>query len=505
MNERKKREIYESVMRVVSKEVKRTLLSSDHSISESCGCGSHCTCGSNGACKTHGGCGSHCKCGSHKCDGSHMCSCRHDSNEGRYPHIKMTRYLMENAQEFQIDQRLCKGSLYADLEAAMTERQVEDAYNRQIQRFFKSKIKYPENCDGYVHEDFTVTTKDGKQEAKSITMIMEFKYDKALKVARDKAAILLQVIYYLYKLNWKGYTPPNVCLIGDKNECFVCATDRLMEYTEMDLDWDIAPSMAANDPSNAEVMRELIDDIKNGGIRTSSTFDVNEKFQFCDVDQMIYNIACTRGNQHIQINEHNILRIFDMFKTQVVIEKKISAHDLASAFVGVMTDKMQYYIHPNKQTTLVTPFGNITINQRAFNEFFNTYSHDYSIKEKAVFRSITDRLIDDTERRNSGDFFTPTEFVDYAHEMISKEFGADWRQKYVVWDNCCGTLNLTRDYRFKELYCSTLFESELNVGSKNNPEAIKFQFDFLNDYIPMPDELVKGDTKLPDGLIEAFE
>ena len=68
--------------------------------------------------------------------------------------------------------------------------------------------------------------------------------------------------------------------------------------------------------------------------------------------------------------------------------------------------------------------------------------------------------------------------------MLENELGEDWKDEFVVWDNCWGTGNLTRDYRFNELYCSTLFQSELNIGDKYNNEAIKFQFDFQhpNDF-----------------------
>ena len=113
--------------------------------------------------------------------------------------------------------------------------------------------------------------------------------------------------------------------------------------------------------------------------------------------------------------------------------------------------------------------------------------------------------IDDTVRRNNGIFLTPTLFVDYAHKMISEQLGENWKDEYVVWDNCCGSKNLTRDYKFKELYCSTLFDSELNIGERYNKEATSFQFDFLNDYIPMPGELVQSDTKIPEGLLNALK
>ena len=110
---------------------------------------------------------------------------------------------------------------------------------------------------------------------------------------------------------------------------------------------------------------------------------------------------------------------------------------------------------------------------------------------------ICDRLIEDTTRRFKGEFFTPTEWVDEAHRMIENEFGEDWKDKYVVWDPACGTGNLTRDYKFKELYCSTLNKSDLDIMDQMNynPEAIKFQFDFLND----------SDDKFPDGLKKVLE
>ena len=116
-----------------------------------------------------------------------------------------------------------------------------------------------------------------------------------------------------------------------------------------------------------------------------------------------------------------------------------------------------------------------------------------------------DRFIDDKERRNKGQFYTPKIFADYAHKMISEVLGDNWKDEYVVWDNCCGTKNLTRDYRFKELYCSTLENAELEISSRYNPEAVSFQVDFLNDTIAEKDSLSGVyDDKLPKGLKDAL-
>ena len=98
-------------------------------------------------------------------------------------------------------------------------------------------------------------------------------------------------------------------------------------------------------------------------------------------------------------------------------------------------------------------------------------------------------------RRKRGQFYTPTLFVDKAHRMIEAALGEDWKEKFVVWDNCCGTKNLTRDYSFEDLYCSTLEQGELDQCSDYNKNAISFQFDFLNDSL----------DKLPASLLEALK
>ena len=116
-----------------------------------------------------------------------------------------------------------------------------------------------------------------------------------------------------------------------------------------------------------------------------------------------------------------------------------------------------------------------------------------------------DRFIDDKERRNKGQFYTPKLFADYAHKMISEVLGDNWKDEYVVWDNCCGTKNLTRDYKFKELYCSTLEKTELDISAQFNPEAVSFQFDFLNEPIAGRESLTGVyDDKLPKGLKDAL-
>ncbi len=121
--------------------------------------------------------------------------------------------------------------------------------------------------------------------------------------------------------------------------------------------------------------------------------------------------------------------------------------------------------------------------------------------------------MNEEKKRRTGAFFTPTIWVDEAHKMIEENLGKDWKEKYIVWDPAWGTGNLTRDYKFKELYCSTIEASDIHTANQMgyNPEAVKFQYDFLNDGIFLNEETgeyvidVDMDNKLPQGLKNAIQ
>jgi hypothetical protein len=84
---------------------------------------------------------------------------------------------------------------------------------------------------------------------------------------------------------------------------------------------------------------------------------------------------------------------------------------------------------------------------------------------------------------------TVSTWVDEANKLLIESLGEDWKQDYVVWDCAWGTGNLTRDYHFKELYCSTLYEHDLALGANYNKNATKFQYDFLNDDVEIFENL----------------
>ena len=373
---------------------------------------------------------------------------------------------------------MAKSRFYNEIKTATLERQVEDVYNKGLGIYFpNSPISYPFDCDGYLEDN-------------NIKLLVEYKFDKNFENGLDRAKVILQVIYYIKSFERNGRELPNVVLIADRNECFVLHTNSLIKYLDYDIDWKIAPSIASE--KNIDLCIEIS---RDSAIMNCYIFDVNDVFSFKNVADKIKDCA-DDVVRYIHITEENIVPIFEDFCKRVLPKKHdISANDLVGLFIGLITDKINYYIHPNKKNLLISPYGEIKVKNDGYNAFISHFSREYTPIEKRKFTELCDRLIEDTNRRNKGEFYTPKLFVDYAHKMIEKYLGADWKEKFVVWDNCAGTKNLTKDYNFNELYCSTLEKAELEMSAKYNTNSVAFQFDFLNDSL----------DNLPKGLLNAFE
>lgn len=377
---------------------------------------------------------------------------------------------------------MARSKFYELIKNAKIEKDVEHVYTEGISLYFPGvDIEHTFACDALVD------TKN--KQGKLLKLIIEYKFDEDFQSKTMRAKVIAQVLFYMKRFELNGMILPNVAMVGDVNECFVFHTNDIISYLDEDIDWSTAPSQAhINNPDL--VMKLAQDENINPFV-----FVVDENFSFKDVADKIYDLSANI-QRYVHVTEHNIATIFEYFTNRVITnKKKVSANDLVAVFMGVITKNENYYKHPMKKNVLVTPLGDVKINGEGYDAFFSYFNRNYTPQEKMRFTEISDRLIEDTNRRNKGEFYTPTLFVDYAHDMISKQFGEDWKEKYIVWDNCCGTKNLTRDYRFNELYCSTLEQAELDISEHYNKEATSFQFDFLNDSL----------DKLPKGLLEAFE
>jgi hypothetical protein len=371
-------------------------------------------------------------------------------------------------------------SIKQKLEKTINEKDVENVYRAELIKIDDAAITSPYGVDGLL-------------EAKNVRSLLEFKYNEQLKNKLAQCGVLIQCLYYLKKFENAGDKLPSSIFVGDMNECFAIHTNSIVKYLSSEIDWRIAPSEAHK--KNPELVKAMVGDDNI----LPFVYDIDSNF---DIKNVILKIKELSSNviRKVRITKHNIVAIFDYFDKNVLTGKiDLTTNEKANLFVQIVVNSNENYLHPKRKNVLITKsFGDLSVNQNLFLSFFSHFEGDlYSPKEKEGLTSLVDRLVEDSVRRNKGEFFTPTPFVDLAHKYITDVFGDDWKERFVVWDNSAGTLNLTRDYKFKELYCSTLEQSDIDTANQMgyNMEAIKFQYDFLND----------GDDKLPQGLREAIE
>jgi len=367
-----------------------------------------------------------------------------------------------------------------ELYMALNEKDVENLYRHTFMNRFKDmEITSPFGCDGF-----------GVSKKHKLRVLFEFKDDLDLQNKVEVAKVLAQSIFYIKKFYDSGIVPPSTIFVGDRNECFTVHVNDIIDYMDMDLNWSIAPSSAHRIP---ELMTRLVKDDKINPF----IFD-SAHFNQC-VDKV--KDLTDKIQRKVLVTDKNITEVFRYFDDKVLGSRcKLTTNEKSNLFVQLLVNRDENYLHPaNRRKMIVTKaFGEVPVQSReGFESFFAHFASSYSPSQKEKLTAVVDRLVEDTTRRKQGEFFTPTIWVDKAHEYIASVYGENWKEEYVVWDPAWGTGNLTRDYKFGELYASTLNQSDIDTANQMgyNPEATKFQYDFLNDDY----------EKLPEGFRKAIE
>lgn len=364
-------------------------------------------------------------------------------------------------------------SFYNILKNSSNEEEVSDSYIEALKKYIKyEKVQYIYNCDGFIKG----TIKYDKNN-RIIGLLMEFKYERNFYNKRDKCEVILQALYYIRSFIKRSIESPEVLLIGDKRTCFILKISDILDYLDMEINWNIAASESYK--CNKKIIEKMISDDKINPF----IFRIDNKFNIKDVVDEIDKLA--KGiDRFIKVNEENIILAYDYFATTVI--KNIgdySAQEIVQIFILLLINPDECFKHINNKNILLLSNGKrVAINGENFDSYFKHFINKYKPSEVKKLTEISDRLIEDTYRRRNGEYYTPTTWVNKAHEYISKVMGANWKDEYVVWDCAWGTGNLTRDYKFSNLYCSTLDDEDLRIGEMYNKEAkCKFQYNFLDD------------------------
>lgn len=365
------------------------------------------------------------------------------------------------------------GYIYQDLKTAVVEKDVEVTYRNYLEKVYKEKIDSPYDTDGILRTNIKFDNS-----TKKLILIMEYKLDENFNSSINVSKVLVQVLYYMKKFQDNGEILPTMVLVGDKTEAFVLHSNPLLKYLDEDIEWTLPPSEAGSNVSNAM----LVQKINNDEEINPFVFIITPEFDFKEVTDKI-NMLTGNINRLVPITTQNITRIYEYFFTRVIVDyKKYDANDLVSIFISLMLNKEGSYLVPNKKNVLVVnDTRQIKVNEKAYAAFFSQFEQNYKPAERRKFTEIADRLIEDTNRRMKGEYYTPTAFVQYADERLQKNIGYRWKDTHVVWDSAWGTGNLTRDFSIRKLFASTINGTDLNMGKQYNAQGEKFQYDFLSD------------------------
>lgn len=385
-------------------------------------------------------------------------------------------------------------STQSALAQARVEKDVENAYREEIRHHrSKAEITSPHGTDGHA------TWANDSESLHTVRLLLETKFDQALKAKLPVCNVLGQLILYLKKFEQAGDVLPNVLFVGSKTECFVLATDAVRGFLNLDLDWSAAPSKGS-----PELTRALV----SGFNLLPYVYDVHGDMDFKEVLEKVETLA--RGARHqSRATATNLEAIFVYWRDNVFTGKGPSALtpvEQVDVFLRCLFQPGDVYLHPTKRGVLVVPgyAEGVIVNGEQYRSFFDHFAQGYKPSEVEAFYGMKDRLVEDDARRRQGAFFTSRLWADEAVKEIDRVLGPKWREECIVWDPAAGTANLTRDYNdWGCLISSTAERPDVNVMKEQgwgSPQGHVFQYDFLNPGSDSP-FMDTGDKNLiPDNV-----
>jgi len=255
--------------------------------------------------------------------------------------------------------------LLKSLKIAANEKDVENAYRQAFSKIFPGETNSPFRTDGMI-------------QCPELTSILEFKSDVNLKIKLEQAIILVQVLWYLKKMEKSGAILPKSIFIGDKNECMClpvsCLTPHLVRNG---IDLSVSASKASS------MFPEFVKKLAEDAAITPFVYNIDEKFNFRVV---VHQLLSFQNNEayYVQITKENIGAIFEYFRDNVITDKALKAVKkgtadikgkiqlLADVFFNCLTDKTETYLHPVRKNVLVTKGNKVSVNNNLYNAFLLT-------------------------------------------------------------------------------------------------------------------------------------
>jgi hypothetical protein len=195
------------------------------------------------------------------------------------------------------------------------------------------------------------------------------------------------------------------------------------------------------------------------------------------------------------ITPNNLRQVFDKWVAMVGVELgvKREADYAVLFFADIMHDgrneamrnlPARLLFNGDKPVFIIGADQYELASERGYRNFWNIYHRPPEQKHRHYLLERRDSLLPMDDQKFKGAFYTPLHIVDKAYDQLNATLGADWQQKYIVWDMCAGVGNLEAKHsNLRNVYMSTLDAEDVTI-MRSNPAfagAEIFQYDYLND------------------------
>ena len=219
------------------------------------------------------------------------------------------------------------------------------------------------------------------------------------------------------------------------------------------------------------------------------------------------------------ITPDNLRQVFDKWVAMVGVELGVTkpADYAVLFFADIMHDGQNEMMRNLPARLLFSGASPVFIigskqyelaSERGYRNFWNIYHRPPEQKHRQYLLERRDSLLPLDDQKFKGAFYTPLHIVDKAYDQLAATLGANWQEKYIVWDMCAGVGNLEAKHsNLRNVFMSTLDQEDVTI-MRSNPAfagAEIFQYDYLNDDVSDFGEIDYSITgKLPAELRQAI-
>ncbi len=350
-------------------------------------------------------------------------------------------------------------SLLADLARAKTEEDVKDAYIKALglKGVFKGLVD--------------IQTEEIWFEAK--------------EVSTPPIIMFGQLLVYVRAARKRGEPIPGFLAVIDRDKAAIMPTEwALPIFEDAGIVWPKSGSAAGK-----ELAAQIAPHIETHYV----VYDIaNHAREFIDAVT-----SAVREGRIIRtpITPDNLRPVFDKWVEMIGSELgTVNPADYAVLFFAdIMHDGANAAITHLPARLLMTAEGPVFLlngqtyelaSERGYRNFWAIYHRPPEAKHRHYLLERRDSLLPIDEQKFKGAYYTPLHIVDKAYEQLVATLGANWQERYIIWDMCCGVGNLeVKHSNYRNVFMSTLDKADIEImrASHTCVGATIFQYDYLND------------------------